>query len=581
MSTKRKRTVPLPAVALLVTLGAALVYGYGPGNWFGGEQAEVIGGAPVRRGPLTISITQRGNLEAKNSVKLRSEIEGRATILFLEPEGSFVQEGQVVAELDASSLEDRLVTQDIQVQNADASYTKAESEMEIQESQNDSDTKRAQQNLDFAELDLVKFDKGDRPQDRQKSDEDILLAEEELAQAKETYEWSLKLYEKGFYTRTQLDRDELTHNRNEVNVTRAKRAKEMQDEYDHPKQEMELLAAVEEAKRELARVKLQAAARLVDHEAAVRTSKARLDLEQENLAKLQRQVEAAVMKAPVGGMVVYGRTEGGRMSGGEPIQEGTEVRERQEIITIPREGGMIVEASLHESVLKMVQVGQDCVIRVDALPGQDFHGKVDFVSLLPDRQSWWANPNQRLFKTNISILDGNSEMRPGTSCSVEIIIDELEDTLFVPVQSIFVTGGKTVVFVQNGGDEPEVREVAVGPASEKWVSIVSGVEEGMTVLLSAPAGFHAEAPPTNGKNGDHAPGGPEAMGNRKTTGAPGGAMPGGGQRPEGMRPGGGGAATGEGMRPGGDGQRHGGQRPDGMRPGGGGQRPDRGGENGG
>jgi len=35
-------------------------------------------------------------------------------------------------------------------------------------------------------------------------------------------------------------------------------------------------------------------------------------------------------------MVVYSRTEGGRMGMGEAIQEGTQVREGQEMLTIPR-----------------------------------------------------------------------------------------------------------------------------------------------------------------------------------------------------------------------------------------------------
>ncbi|RMH02567.1 MAG: HlyD family efflux transporter periplasmic adaptor subunit [Planctomycetota bacterium] len=524
----RRRRSPLPLILVLLAAGAALAWGVGPGAWFAAEEAAIQAGAPVRRGPLDITVVQRGNLAAKNSVVLRSEIEGRTTILFLEPEGTFVEAGQVVAELDASALEDRLVAQDIAVQNAQAAYTKAVQDRTIQISQNDSDIARAEQDLEFARLERTKYLEGDWPQQLKKAEEDIILAEEELAQARQTWEWSKKLYDKGFYTRTQLDRDELTMNRSQVNVERARRAKELLEQFDDPKRRKELNAAVVEAERELERVKLQAAARLVDHDTAVRTAEARLALEKEKMEKLQRQVEAATIRAPISGMLVYGRTEGGRMGGGEPIQEGTEVRERQEIATIPREAGMIVEASLHESVLKMVEVGQDCLIRVDALPDQTFHGKVEFVALLPDRQSWWANPNQRLFKTQISIADGSPEMRPGMSCSVEILVDRLEDVLYVPVQSIFVVGGKTVVFVVGPNGEPEPREVEVGPASEKWASIVAGVEEGERVLLSAPPGFRAEAPNTAGDGPEAARAkgarrGPEA--GRAAVGAGGGRLP--------------------------------------------------------
>ena len=42
---------------------------------------------------------------------------------------------------------------------------------------------------------------------------------------------------------------------------------------------------------------------------------------------------------------------------------------------------MIVEASLHETVLDRVEVGMPCAIEIDALPGQSFTGRVDFVAV--------------------------------------------------------------------------------------------------------------------------------------------------------------------------------------------------------
>ena len=77
-------------------------------------------GPQVKRGPMVISVTQRGNLSAKNAEQVRNELEGRTTILSLVPEGSRVEEGDVIAELDVSETEDRRVQQEIAVQNAEA-----------------------------------------------------------------------------------------------------------------------------------------------------------------------------------------------------------------------------------------------------------------------------------------------------------------------------------------------------------------------------------------------------------------------------------------------------------------------------
>ncbi|KAA3614482.1 MAG: efflux RND transporter periplasmic adaptor subunit [Planctomycetota bacterium] len=492
----------LPLVAVLA-LGA---YGYTFGGWFEKETSSELTGAPVRKGPLRIEVLQRGNLKAKNSVQLRSGIEGRSTILYLIPEGTEVSEGELVAELDASSLEDRIVTQEIAVANAQASFTKAEQNLEIQKSANRSDIAKGDQNLEFAISDLKKFLEGDSPQSVQKAKEDILLAEERLAQAEDTLNWSKRLSEKGFLTRTKLNQDELTYESNKIQLEQAQRAESLLKAFELPKQEATLRAAVEEAKRELERVKLQAAARLVDNEAEVRTSTAKLRLEEEKLRKIQDQIAAAKIRAPVDGMVVYAREES-RWGQGDPIQEGTEVRERQDIITIPRAGGMIVEAKLHESVLKKVEPGQPAIVQIDAMPGREFRGRVSFVAHLPDQGSWWANPNQRLYRTEIAIEEGDPEMRPGMSCAVQIIVAELEQVNYVPVQAVIYHRGRTICFVDQNGSLEE-RVVQVGQSSDKWVEIVEGLKENEMVLLSPPPGFMPEDEKTEDETAPRPPGPP-------------------------------------------------------------------------
>ncbi|HEX9792704.1 MAG TPA: efflux RND transporter periplasmic adaptor subunit [Planctomycetota bacterium] len=500
MTAPKKRPSWLPFVLVGAVVVAGLAYGAGPGNWLGSDESQLVRGQDVRQGPLEITVVQSGNLEAKDARKLRSQLEGRTTILWLIPEGSLVKEGDLVAELDASEQEDRLVSQEIAVENATAQLTKAEQNLEIQISQNLSDIALASQNLEFAKTDEEKYLKGNWPQDLQAAEEAIVLAREELAQAADRRAWSRRLEGDGFLTRTELDQDELAHQRKNILLEQSQRKKTLLIDYEHPREKARLSSAVEEAERELIRVNLQAKAKLVDFQAEVNTSTSRKNLEQEKYVKLKTQIAAAKMIAPVAGMVVYGREEGGRMGGGDPIQEGTEVRERQEIITIPQTGGMVVEASLHESVLKKVQPGQKVRIRVDALPGSEFNGQVEFVALLADKGSWWANPNQRLYKTEIVLENPTIEMRPGMSCSIEILVDRIADATYVPVQAVFLHQGRTVAFVAKGSDM-ETRDVETGASTEKWVQILSGVVAGETVLMSPPKGFVVEAAGPNDETG--------------------------------------------------------------------------------
>lgn len=490
MSQKRRRPGRLVlGLVLVAALGVLAVWATGG---LEGGQEQGLQGAPVRRGPLEITVTERGNLEAQNSYSMKSEVEGRTTILSLVEEGTFVSAGDLVAELDASDLVDRRVTQEISVQNARAAATKAEENLKIQGIENESKIAKAKQDVDFAKTDLEKFREGDRPQQIEKAKEDILLAEEELKKAEDTLDWSRQLHEKGFAERTELEKDELAFKRAEILLEQARRTKSLVETYEHPKEEARLVAALAEAERQLEKAELQAVAQLADFQAAKESTAVKLRLEEEKLAKLESQIAKARITAPVDGMIVYGRDEGSRWGGGEPVKEGGEVRERQEVATIPGAGGMIAKVSVHESVLEQVSEGLRAIVRVDALAGREFTGRVEKVAVLPDKNSWWANPNQRLYRTDVSIEGGSDEMRPGMSCNVEILVDMLEDTLYVPLQAVHPVGGRDIAWVLDGGEVSE-RTVEVGPHNETWVAIRSGLREGEVVLMSPPPGARAQA----------------------------------------------------------------------------------------
>jgi HlyD family secretion protein len=384
MTTNKKSRQPLVIGLLGVIALALLGYGIGPGNWFGDSDAGSIEGAPVRRGPLRISVIESGNLKSKDSISLKSELEGQSTILYLIKEGSHVKTGELLCELDATKLVEQRVQQQITVRNSEAAWVKAKQNYEIQLSQNESDIAAAQRKSDFAGQDLQKYIDGDWPQKKKSGEEAILLAEEEVKRAEDKLEWSNKLEAKGFLTRTELEADKLSATSAGIKREQSRRALELLEQYDYPQQRKKFEADKLEADRGLDRAKLQAEARRVDAEAAMVTSSDKLGLEKERLAKLESQIQKARIVAPVDGMVVYAQQEGGRWGGGDPIQEGTVVRERQEIITLPSATTkMVAEVSLHESVLEQVQPGQRVTMTVDALPGRTFAGLVDFQSVLP------------------------------------------------------------------------------------------------------------------------------------------------------------------------------------------------------
>ncbi|MBK7643544.1 MAG: HlyD family efflux transporter periplasmic adaptor subunit [Planctomycetes bacterium] len=494
---KNKTSRPWIWIVLLLVVAA---------GWWGGKASGLFGGAPVaemkgarvKRGPLTISVLVRGSLSAKDAVSVKSEIEGQTTILSLIPEGTIVKPGDLLCELDSAALIEKKVAQEINVQSAEATYTKASAQYDIQESQNKSDIEAAQRKLDFAKLDIEKYEGLEKRQQLKEADNKIQVADSQEKLAATTAKWSKDLADQGFLTQSELDSDNLKLLSAQTSFEQAQLAKDLLVKFDDPRKRTELDANLEEADRGLDRAKLKAEAMIADYKSGKLSSEAKLKLEREKLQKYIEQLDKTKLRAPAAGMVVYARVESGRMGNDSPIAEGTTVRERQEIMQIPRKSGMVCEGSVHESVLKLVAPGMACRITIDALPGMEFPGEVQSIAVLPDKGSWWSNPNARLYPASVVIkpladptpeqIKAYGDMRPGMSCQIEILSAQIEDCLYVPVQCIVLDKGETTAFLHTGAHPEQVR-VKVGRSNEKFVEVTEGLKENDEVLLAPPPGF--------------------------------------------------------------------------------------------
>jgi hypothetical protein len=167
------------------------------------------------------------------------------------------------------------------------------------------------------------------------------------------------------------------------------------------------------------------------------------------------------------------------------LDEGQEVRERQELIHLPTANTFMAEVNIHEASLKKIYVGLPVRLKVDALPGMTFNGSVAKIAPLPDARSMFMNPDLKVYKTDINIDDGGDVLRTGMSCQVEIVIEQHADTLYIPVQCVNRIGGTPVVYVHEGGQDT-MREIKIGLDNNTMVRVLDGLKEGEQVLLNPP-----------------------------------------------------------------------------------------------
>ena len=349
-----------------------------------------------------------------------------------------------------------------------------------------SDVAKAKLDCRFAQIDLDKYIEGEYPQQLQKAESDITLANEDMQRADDKLDWSKKLEAKGYITRTELQGDKLAKKRSDLSLNQTETQLKLLKEYTYTRELERLKSDVDQAKSALERAQRKALADVTQAEADLRARESEFNRQKTKLEKTTDQIAKCKIKSPVDGMAVYATTASGERHGNQqPLAEGQEVRERQELIYLPTTSAMKSEIKVQESSLRKVAIGMPVRVTVDALPGKAFYGTVSKIGLLPDAQSQWLNPDLTVYSTEINLQGDMKELRPGMSCRAEIIVDRYEDALYVPVQAVTRVGGKPTVYVKTAsGFEP--RTIETGLDNNRVIRVISGLTAGEFVSLTPP-----------------------------------------------------------------------------------------------
>jgi len=145
-------------VLVVVVVLYSLLFGGGSGTDASATTFE------VRRRNLPITVLAGGSAMSENPTSVKCEVKGRGgvKILTIVEEGyrvtkEDIEDKKVLVELDSADLEELIMQQEIQYQNALAALSKAKQDYEIQEKQNETDIEAAKREARFKALDLKKY----------------------------------------------------------------------------------------------------------------------------------------------------------------------------------------------------------------------------------------------------------------------------------------------------------------------------------------------------------------------------------------------------------------------------------------
>jgi RND family efflux transporter MFP subunit len=479
---------------VLVPGGVALVAVVLVGNALVSRSAGGALVAPVVRGPFEVKIVEVGTLQALRSITYSSAIPGsQAKILEIVPEGTHVEEGDVLVKFDPEPFAEGLERSRAQLAQAEAELTKAQEERKLLHIAASEELTESKDKVRLAEIELENVIEGKGKLAEAESAAQLAQARRELEKAESSYEDLKPLLAEGFITKLELDRAKQAVEKAREDLELLEIKHRTYIEYTRPAEIEGTKAAVANSREGLRQSERASSYRISQAEATLKLAESkyaelisRVETETENLAQCE-------VRATVSGLVIYKEVFFG--SEKRKVQVGDQVWPNQPLIMLPDLSKMTVESEIRETDIYKVEKDQKVSISVDAYPELELEGRVDYIGTLALETE--ARRGGKYFTVTILVTAADPRLRPGMSARVELLVDRIEDALYVPLEAVFERGGKHYVYVVRGGSY-EPREILAGPSNDNHVVVESGLESDERVLLGDP---DDEGRPLGGEGG--------------------------------------------------------------------------------
>ncbi len=145
-----------------------------------------------------------------------------------------------------------------------------------------------------------------------------------------------------------------------------------------------------------------------------------------------------------------------------------------------------VNAQIPEAHVSMVPMGSTVQAHATAWPGREFKGRV--IALLPQ-----VDPQTRTFTVRVALDNPDFRLSPGMWVALDFTGPALPPQLVVPSEAVISTGERSVVITAKDSGAFDVVEVSTGVEQDGKTPILSGLQEGESVVVSGQFLIDSEA----------------------------------------------------------------------------------------
>jgi len=197
------------------------------------------------------------------------------------------------------------------------------------------------------------------------------------------------------------------------------------------------------------------------------------DGELRTMERADKPSERARIRTPFGGTVIERLA-----TQGSYVETGTGLYRVADLSTL------WVQLDAYESDLPMLKAGQGVLLRVEALPGEEFKGRVTFVDPVLD-------PQTRTARVRIEVKNQDRRLLPGMFVEASVQSDGAgksaeQAPVVIPATAPLFTGRRSVVYVEvEGAEKPtyEARVVTLGPRMGDLYPVLAGLQDGERVVI--------------------------------------------------------------------------------------------------
>lgn len=166
------------------------------------------------------------------------------------------------------------------------------------------------------------------------------------------------------------------------------------------------------------------------------------------------------------------------------LTKGQEIKTSEPVCVVADMDRLEMKVVIDEYDIGQVYVGQTAEVYFNAFGSEVFYGEIGEVSQQGVLQNGRVNFTAKIY------MDGTGKLKPGMSGDADIFVELKEDSLRLPSEAVTILDdGLGMVQVMDEEDMMQPVEIEIGIEGDRYVEVLSGLEEGDMVVSQSGGGM--------------------------------------------------------------------------------------------